>query len=160
MNVGSKPLCEADACLQVNMLYRTKFDLNVAKSIQTLHFETYVIRYNRESVYRRIKSCQIKTTLSKILFNNLIERRHDKTNKMRVHPIWSESSLSAWRKLGSLATHWAHAQADLSLRWAHTHFVRFIMSRLSCFVEQTGTSLQVQPTCLWNSFTGMKCFSF
>ena len=45
-----------------------------------------------------------------------------------IHPVWSESSLSTWRKLGSLATHWAHsedwsdwaeAQADLSLRWAH-----------------------------------------
>ena len=23
-------------------------------------------------------------------------------------PVWSESSLSAWKKLGSLATHWAH----------------------------------------------------
>ena len=26
-----------------------------------------------------------------------------------IHPVWSESSLSAWRKLGSLATHWAHS---------------------------------------------------
>ena len=25
---------------------------------------------------------------------------------------------------------WAHAQGDLSLRWAHTHFVGFVMSRL------------------------------
>ena len=25
-----------------------------------------------------------------------------------IRPVWSESSLSAWRKLGSLATHWAH----------------------------------------------------
>ena len=42
-----------------------------------------------------------------------------KTNKMTlrpakiqfslgIRPVWSESSLSAWRKLGSLATHWAH----------------------------------------------------
>ena len=40
-----------------------------------------------------------------------------------IHPVWSESSLSAWRKFGSLATHWQHsedwsdwadAQADLS----------------------------------------------
>ena len=42
---------------------------------------------------------------------------HDKTNKMSVcpaktqislgiRPVWSESSLSAWSKLGSLATHW------------------------------------------------------
>ena len=34
----------------------------------------------------------------------------------------------------SLASHWAHSedsdQADLSLRWAHTHFVGFVMSRL------------------------------
>ena len=25
---------------------------------------------------------------------------------------------------------WADAQADLSLRWAHTHFVGFVMSQL------------------------------
>ena len=47
------------------------------------------------------------------------EPRHDKTNKMAVRPaktqislgirpVWSESSLSAWRKVGSLATHWTH----------------------------------------------------
>ena len=49
------------------------------------------------------------------------EPRHDKTNKLAVRPaktqispgirpVWSESSLSAWRKLGSLATHWAHGE--------------------------------------------------
>ena len=47
--------------------------------------------------------------------------RHDKTNKVTlhpvktqislgIHPVWSESSLSAWRNLGSLATHWAHSE--------------------------------------------------
>ena len=72
----------------------------------------------------------------------LNEPPHDKTNKMTVHPaktqisqgirpVWSESSLSAWRKLGSLATHWAHREdwsdwADLSLCWAHSHIVGFI----------------------------------
>ena len=46
--------------------------------------------------------------------------RHDKTNKMSVHPArteislgirsaWSESSLSALRKLGSLPIHYAHS---------------------------------------------------
>ena len=80
------------------------------------------------------------------------EPRHDKTNKVSVCPaktqvslgicpVWSESSLSAWRNLGSLATQWVDsedwsdwtdAQADLSLRWAHTHFVDFVMSRLFC----------------------------
>ena len=27
-----------------------------------------------------------------------------------IRPVWSESSLSAWRKLGSLATYWAHSE--------------------------------------------------
>ena len=36
--------------------------------------------------------------------------------------------LSAQQRLWS---DWANAQADLSLRWAHTHFVGFVMSRLS-----------------------------
>ena len=42
----------------------------------------------------------------------IIEPWHDKNNKMsvrpaktQIHPVWSESSLSAWRKLGSLAAH-------------------------------------------------------
>ena len=48
----------------------------------------------------------------------------------------SESLLSARRKLGSLSFHWQHsedwsewedAQADLSLRWAHIHFVGFVI---------------------------------
>ena len=52
---------------------------------------------------------------------SITEPRHDKTNNMAVRPVktqislgicpvWSESSLSAWRKLGSLATHWAHSE--------------------------------------------------
>ena len=75
-----------------------------------------------------------------------------KTNKMSVRPaksqislgirpVWSETSLSAWRNLGPLATYplsaqrrlcsdWADAQADLSLRWPHSHFVGFVMSRI------------------------------
>ena len=47
----------------------------------------------------------------------IFEPPHDKTNTMTVRPaktqisldvrpIWSEPSLSAWRKVGSLATHW------------------------------------------------------
>ena len=37
--------------------------------------------------------------------------------------------LSAQRRLWS---DWGDAQADLSLRWAHSHFVGFIMRRLIC----------------------------
>ena len=55
----------------------------------------------------------------------------DKTNKMA---IWSESSLSAWRKLGSLATYWAHSEDSVQtgwiprlicLRWVHMPFCWF-----------------------------------
>ena len=54
----------------------------------------------------------------------------------------SESSLSAWRKLGSLATHYAHIKDSdqtgrmprpiLSLRWVHSHIVGFVMLQLIC----------------------------
>ena len=72
----------------------------------------------------------------------LSELPHDKTNKMTLRPaktwislgiraVWWESSLSAWRKLGSLATHCTHsedsAQTDLSLRWAHMPFCCFCL---------------------------------
>ena len=50
-----------------------------------------------------------------------------------LHLVWSESSLSAWRKLRSSATHWAHcedsdwtdAQADSSLLRAQRSFCWF-----------------------------------
>ena len=79
------------------------------------------------------------------------EPPHDKTNKMTVRtaktqislgirPVWSVSSLSTWRKLGSLAIHWAHSEDyDQTGRmhrliWVvagHTcHFVGFVMRRL------------------------------
>ena len=51
-----------------------------------------------------------------------------------IRLVWSESSLSAWRNLGSLATHWAQRkdsdQTDLSLSWVQSHFVGFVMRQL------------------------------
>ena len=55
---------------------------------------------------------------------------------LEIRPVWLKSSLSAWRKLGSLSVQWrlwsdwADAQAGLSLCLAHSHFVGFVMSRL------------------------------
>ena len=52
-----------------------------------------------------------------------------------IRPVWSVSSLSAWRKLGSLATHWVHSEdwsdwaSDLSFHWTHMSFCWF------CYVE-------------------------
>ena len=53
----------------------------------------------------------------------IFEPRHDKTSKVTVRPaktqislgirpFWSKSSLSAWRNIGFLATHWAHSEGS------------------------------------------------
>ena len=61
--------------------------------------------------------------------------------KRRLRSAWAsaqsdQSSLFAWRKLGSLATHWVHSKDSDQTRliWVfagrNTHFVGFVMSRL------------------------------
>ena len=56
------------------------------------------------------------------------EPPYDKTNKMDVHPVkteinlgihpvWSESSLSAWRNIESLATDWVHSEDSDQTGW-------------------------------------------
>ena len=56
------------------------------------------------------------------------EPPHDKTKKVYVRPaktqislgtcpVWSESSLSAWRNLGSLTTHWAQSKDSGHTGW-------------------------------------------
>ena len=97
--------------------------------------------------------------------NTIFEPRHDKTNNVSVRPaktqlslgirpVWSESSLFAWRNLEPLATHWAHsedwsdwanAQGDLRLRWAHSHIVRFVMSQL---ILQTSSAAMASALCI------------
>ena len=58
-----------------------------------------------------------------------------------IHPDWSGPSLSEWRKLGSLATHWAHSKDSdqmYRLTWVFPgctcHFVGFVMRWLRCFL--------------------------
>ena len=59
---------------------------------------------------------------------------------VRMKKDWVLSyPLSAQRRLWS---DWADAQADLSLRWARTHFVGFIMSRLSYLNRFTTTLMK------------------
>ena len=60
--------------------------------------------------------------LSTVVLQFSNDPRHDKTNKMSVHPaktdqpVWfSVFSLSAWRKLVSLATQWAHSEDTVTL---------------------------------------------
>ena len=51
-----------------------------------------------------------------------------------------------WR----LWSDWADAQADLSLRWAHTHFVGFVMSWLMC-------QSSVAPATSWQNQQNDQC---
>ena len=110
----------------------------------------------------------------------LHEPRHDKTNKMSVRPaktqislgirpVWSESSLSAWRKLGSLATHWAHNEDSdqtglmprlICLRWTQGYFVGFVMSRLT-FQWQLFTLIKGMNfrTLIWRSCTPLSLYN-
>ena len=73
------------------------------------------IRYRRDMTKRLLKA------MLNLNHTCTYEPRHDKTSKMSVRPaktqislgvrpVWSESWLSAWRNLGSLATHWAHSE--------------------------------------------------
>ena len=65
-----------------------------------------------------------------------MSRSMTEPTKWYVSPVWSESSLSAWRNLGSLFTQWVHSEdSDQTERvprlichcWAHSHFVGFVM---------------------------------
>ena len=59
-----------------------------------------------------------------------------------ICPVWSESSLSAWRNIGSSVNHRAHCEdSDQTGRmprliwvftWRTDHFVGFVMRRLKC----------------------------
>ena len=89
------------------------------------------------------------------------------TNKISVHqaktqislgirPVWSESSLTAWRKLGTFATHWAHSEASdqtgrmTRLIWVFAgrtcQYVGFVTRRLIWFLS------------VWMRFTAKSVF--
>ena len=94
-----------------------------------------------------LKSCLCFTV-------NTNEPPHDKTNKMTVRPVktqislgirpvWSESSLSAWRNLGSLATHWSHGedpdQTLLVVSWGGSNY-KHKTSVITCLLTAGGRS--------------------
>ena len=120
------------------------------KTVQTMI--CYYIMYSKNMKNLNIcKKCSKYPKIwTKWFYHLLFEPWHDKTNKVTVRPaktqislgicpVWSESSLcTQWvAKDPSFLqadskdwSDWADAQADLSLRWAHTHFVGFVVSRL------------------------------
>ena len=110
--------------------------------------------YSNWQIYKNIHPLYYIYTVKMLVYWSPNEPGHDKTNKMTVRkaktqislgirPVWSKSSLSAWRKFGSLVTHWAHSEDSgqtgrmprlICLRWAHSHFVGFVMTRLIFFI--------------------------
>ena len=79
---------------------------------------------------------------------------------VRMKKAWILSyPLSAQRRLWS---DWADAQADLSLRWAHTHFVGFVMMQLICikclaFFRQPLRSYCCHPCYILVNFLKFRC---
>ena len=132
---------------------QSKHHQNITMSCGIIICKKFYFKTNiRPSIIFRIEdnfTCMQVNCISNWEHNK--SRRVTKPTKWHVRPaktqislgirsVWPESSLSTWRKRGSLATHWAHsealwsdwadAQADLSLRWAHSHIVGFVSSRL------------------------------
>ena len=69
-------------------------------------------------------------------------QQNDKCAQRRLRSAWAftqsqsdQSSLSAWRKLGSLATHWARSEnSDQTGRMPRLIWVFAVRSRFVCFV--------------------------
>ena len=90
---------------------------------------------------RLSKPVQIEWSLSRRIANAFWAMKwHVRPAKTQIslgiRPVWSESSLSAWRKLGSLATHWAQAKTLIRLGrcpgWSEsllgTHAILLVLS--------------------------------
>ena len=93
--------------------------------------------------------CKHKTEPPRDKTNNVAVRPAKTQISLGICPVWSESSLcTQWVAKGPSFLHadredwsdWADTQADLSLRWAHTHFVGFVESRLISCVNFTWQS--------------------
>ena len=120
-----------------------------------------VVKWNVEETYtwlRKQNAVYEDYIVSGLCKPVVYEPRHDKTDKMSlcpsksqislgIRPVWSESSLSAWRNLGSLATHWVHSEdSDQTgwmprliwvFAWRTLILLVFVMSWLILFAMQT-----------------------
>ena len=83
---------------------------------------------------------------------SITEPPRDKTNNVVVRPVRSESSLSAWRKLGSLATNWAHCEDSDQTGWMPRLIWVFAGHTATLLVLTWGGSIVAFPGCLLSSF--------
>ena len=133
------------------------------------------------TAHSRTVSSVVTLNNCKIFYNDitdrliLFEQPHDKTNKMACAPSEDSdrpghppslisSSLFAWKKLGSLATHWAHRWMPRLIRVfaGHTcHFVGFVMrwlifSQVAIVVDSEALSVWVDNNGQPNSCTPVR----
>ena len=62
-----------------------------------------------------------------------------------IRPVWSESLLSAWRKLGSLASHWAHSEDSDQTGWMPRLIWVFVGHTVIMLVMSWGGSYRQRP---------------
>ena len=139
-------LCTANTEIHLDpkgVIVNIQFEWDLQFSMWTIFWGTYL--------FLKLSVCMKTFFVTQFLY--WYEPPHDKTNKMacapsedsdqpglppsrirvfavRMKKTWVLSyPLSAQRRLWS---DWADAQADLSLRWSHTHFVGFVTRQLIC----------------------------
>ena len=96
--------------------------------------------------------------------NQKVSVRPAKTQiSLGIRPVWSESSLSAWRNLGPLATHWVHSKdSDLTGRmprliWVfagRTVTLLVLSCRGSFYFTSLHLSLVMRKCVFWSLWPG------
>ena len=102
------------------------------RCVKTDCSECYVVlmmrpRHNCQLIFLEFEAWLVDIKVSVRKISKRIEPPHDKTNKMTCAPsedrsVWAsarsdQTSLSAWRKFGSFATHWAHSEDSDKTGW-------------------------------------------
>ena len=112
----------------------TSLDWGIILKSVVMEENMFFITFYNFSVISQQSQMTITNYMSRDVKTNKMAVRPAKTQiSLGICPVWSESSLSTWRKIGSLATQWAHSEDSkqtgrmLGLRWVHTHFVGFVM---------------------------------
>ena len=86
------------------------FLLSIYSRIINLFYNSLILEFVPVKLIKDLSRLMTKPT-----------KRHVRPAKTQIslgiRPVWSESSLSAGRKLGSLATHWAHSEDSDQTGW-------------------------------------------
>ena len=139
------------ACICIWM-FMCKYSFNLITFVDQFFYYYSLLEGKITLIYSQMTELYTKIPLSARLrayvWKKTSEPLHDKTNKMACAPsedsdqpghlpslirVFALRTKKAWALSYPLSTQrrlwsdWADAQADLSLRWAHSHFVGFVM---------------------------------